>query len=130
MVTENTKKRILAIDDEPIISRVSLRVLRSEGFDVDIAGNGLVARDMAAKREYDIYLCDIRMPAMNGMGFYEYLRQEHPGFENRVVFVSGDTMSPEVKKFLNNKDNLFLSKPFTPDELKTVIRKAMKAKEG
>jgi CheY-like chemotaxis protein len=130
MVTENTKKRILAIDDEPIISRVSLRVLRSEGFDVDIAGNGLVARDMAAKREYDIYLCDIRMPAMNGMEFYEYLRQEHPGFENRVVFVSGDTMSPEVKKFLNNKDNLFLSKPFTPDELKTVIRKAMKAKEG
>jgi CheY-like chemotaxis protein len=83
---------------------------------------------MAGKNEYDLYLCDIRMPSMNGMEFYEYLRQAHPGLENRVIFVSGDTMSHEKKGFLSNKKNLFLSKPFTPEELKAVVRKAIKAR--
>lgn len=78
MEIKNNRKRILAIDDEPVISRVSLRVLKSDGFEVDIAGNGLVAKEMTGKTDYDLYLCDIRMPEMNGMEFYEYLRQVHP----------------------------------------------------
>jgi two-component system, NtrC family, sensor kinase len=126
MENENSKKRILAIDDEPIISRVSTRVLKADGFEVDVAGNGLVAKAMAAKVEYDLYLCDIRMPEMNGMEFYEYLRKAHPGCESRVIFVSGDTMNHEVKTFLSDKNNLFLMKPFTPEELRIVIKKALK----
>ena len=126
MENDIKKKRILAIDDGPIIIRVSVKVLIAEGFDVDVACNGLVAKDMAGKAEYDFYLSDIRTPAMNGMQFYEYLRQEQPGLENRVIFTTGDVMSPEVKTFLSKKNNLFLAKPFTPTELRTIIRKALK----
>ena len=53
MEIKNNRKRILAIDDEPVISRVSLRVLKSDGFEVDIAGNGLVAKEMTGKTDYD-----------------------------------------------------------------------------
>ena len=120
------KKRILAIDDEPTIIRVSVKVLAAEGFDVDVACNGLVAKDMAGMAEYDFFLSDIRTPAMNGMQFYEYLRQEQPGLENRVIFTTGDVMSPEVKNFLSKKSNLFLLKPFTPGELRAIIGKALK----
>ena len=142
MENDIKKKRILAIDDEPVIIRVSVKVLIAEGFDVDVACNGLVAKDMAGKAEYDFYLSDIRTPAMNGMQFYEYLRQEQPGLENRVIFTTGnegsdtgglgifttgDVMSPEVKTFLSKKNNLFLAKPFTPTELRTIIRKALNA---
>ena len=67
---------------------------------------------------------------MNGMEFYEYLRREHPGFETRVVFTTGDTMNHEVKTFLSNKDNLFLAKPYTPEELRTVIYTALKISGG
>jgi CheY-like chemotaxis protein len=129
MEIKNNRKRILAIDDEPVISRVSLRVLKSDGFEVDIAGNGLVAKEMTGKTDYDLYLCDIRMPEMNGMEFYEYLRQVHPGCETRVIFVSGDTMNNEVRTFLSGKKNLFLVKPFTPEELRTVIQKALKQRD-
>src|ERR1700690_992826 len=120
MKNENGKKIILAIEDEPVISREPVRVVKAEGFEVDLAGNGLVAKEMAGKVEYDLYLCDIRMPGMNGMEFYEYLRRVHPGCETRMIFVSGDTMNNEVRAFLGNKSNLFLVKPFTPDELRTV----------
>lgn len=129
MEIKNNRKRILAIDDEPVISRVSLRVLKSDGFEVDIAGNGLVAKEMTGKTDYDLYLCDIRMPEMNGMEFYEYLRQVHPGCETRVIFVSGDTMNNEVRTFLSGKRNLFLVKPFTPEELRAVIQKALKQRD-
>ncbi|MGA9695378.1 MAG: response regulator [Dehalococcoidales bacterium] len=129
MEIKNNRKRILAIDDEPVISRVSLRVLKSDGFEVDIAGNGLVAKEMTGKTDYDLYLCDIRMPEMNGMEFYEYLRQVHPGCETRVIFVSGDTMNNEVRTFLSGKKNLFLVKPFTPEELRAVIQKALKQRD-
>jgi CheY-like chemotaxis protein len=121
------KKRILAIDDEPIIIRVSEKILTAEGFDVDVACNGLEAMEMAVNAEYDYYLSDIRTPAMNGMQFYEYLRTAHPGKEDRVIFTTGDVMSPEVKTFLSKRTNLFLPKPFTPNELRAVIRKANKA---
>ena len=126
MENEMKKKRILAIDDEPIIIKVSEKVLKAEGFDVDVACNGQVAKDMAGKVEYDFFLSDIRTPAMNGMQFYEYLRQEQPGLENRVIFTTGDVMSPEVKNFLSKKNNFFLAKPFTPSELRTIIEKALK----
>jgi CheY-like chemotaxis protein len=129
MEIKNNRTRILAIDDEPVISRVSLRVLKSDGFEVDIAGNGLVAKEMTGKTDYDLYLCDIRMPEMNGMEFYEYLRQVHPGCETRVIFVSGDTMNNEVRTFLSGKKNLFLVKPFTPEELRAVIQKALKQRD-
>jgi CheY-like chemotaxis protein len=119
------KKKILAIDDEPIIIRISEKVLTGEGFEVDVACNGLVAKEMTGKTEYDFYLSDIRTPAMNGMQFYEYLRQEHPGQENKVIFTTGDVMSLDVKTFLSKRANLFLAKPFTPNDLRAVIRKAV-----
>jgi CheY-like chemotaxis protein len=124
MKNETKKKKILAIDDEPIIIRVSSKVLTAEGFEVEVACNGLVAKEMASKSEYDYYLSDIRTPAMNGMQFYEYLRQEQPGMEDRVIFTTGDVMSAEVKTFLSKRTNLFLPKPFTPSELRAIIKKA------
>jgi CheY-like chemotaxis protein len=121
----DTKHRILAIDDEPIIIRVSVRVLTGEGFDVEVAGNGQIAKDMCEKRDYDFYLSDIRTPSMNGMQFFEWLQKEKPGRAERVIFMTGDVMSPDVRNFLRKHNNLFLPKPFMPDELRAIMRKAV-----
>lgn len=126
MDNNGKKKRILVIEDEPVIRHVSVRILKADGFLVDTAENGFVAKEMASKFEYDLYVCDIRMPEIDGMEFYECLRQVHPGFESRIVFVSGDTMNHDVETFLRNKNNLFVVKPFTPDELRIVTGKALK----
>ena len=128
MENNNPKKKILAIDDEPVIRMVSVKILKAEGFDVDIACNGLVAKEMAGKTIYDLFLSDIRTPEMNGMQFYDYLSQEQPGQEDNVIFTTGDVLNVEVKNFLSNKNNLYLPKPFTPNELRAVIRKAMKTR--
>ena len=120
------EKWILVVEDEPSISQVCQRVLTSEGFKVEIAVNGIVAQDMIDKRKYDFLLIDIRTPAMNGKELYHSLNDKHPEMLDRVIFTSGDVLGGDTQGFLEKAARPFLPKPFTPDELRTVMRKALK----
>jgi DNA-binding NtrC family response regulator len=125
MTEDNTRhRRALVVEDEPVISRLCQRILIAEGFDVDTAMNGLIAKKMADDRSYDLCLSDIRTPDMNGIQLYEYLEQEHPELARRVIFTTGDVMSASIAQFLKETKRPFLPKPFTPDELKQAIRDA------
>jgi response regulator RpfG family c-di-GMP phosphodiesterase len=119
----NKKKRALVIEDEPTIGRVCRKTLAAIGFDVDIALNGLIAQDMADETVYDLYLSDIRTPAMNGIEFYHYLNKIHPELVSRMIFTTGDVLSDEIRAFLEEYKVRFLPKPFTPEELRKVIEK-------
>jgi len=125
MTQDNThRRRALVVEDEPVISRLCQRILIAEGFDVDIAMNGLIAKKMVDDKSYDLCVSDIRTPDMNGMQLYEYLEQEHPELARRVIFTTGDVMSGSIAQFLNENKRPFLPKPFTRDELKQAIRDA------
>lgn len=125
MTQDNThRRRALVVEDEPVISRLCQRILIAEGFDVDIAMNGLIAKKMANDKSYDLCVSDIRTPDMNGIQLYEYLEQEHPELARRVIFTTGDVMSGSIAQFLEETERPFLPKPFTRDELKQAIRDA------
>ena len=126
MTQDNTqRRRALVVEDEPVINRICRRMFMAEGFDVDIAMNGLIARKMVDDKSYDLYLLDIRTPGMDGIQLYQYLEQEHPELARRVIFTTGDVMSGYIVQFLEGTNRPFLPKPFTPDELKQVIRDAL-----
>lgn len=126
MTQDNTHRgRALVVEDEPVISQICRRMLMAEGFDVDIAMNGLIAKEMVDDKSYDLCLSDIRTPAMDGIQLYQYLEQEHPELARRVIFTTGDVMSSYITQFLEGAKRPFLPKPFTPDELKQVIRDAL-----
>ena len=125
MTQDNThRRRALVVEDEPVISWLCQRILIAEGFDVDIAMNGLIAKKMVDDKSYDLCVSDIRTPDMNGIQLYEYLEQEHPELARRVIFTTGDVMSGSIAQFLNENKRPFLPKPFTRDELKQAIRDA------
>ena len=119
-------KRILVVEDEPAISAICQRVLAGEGFEVDIAVNGRVAQDMLEAKQYDLCLIDIRTPEMNGEELYQWLKKKHPELTGGVIFTTGDVMGGDTQSFLEQGGRLFLPKPFTPDELKAVVREAVK----
>ena len=122
-------KRILIVEDEPAISDVCRRILTSEGFEVDIAVNGKVAQDMLAETRYDLCLFDIKLPTMNGKELYQWLQEKHPRLASRVIFTSGDVMGGDTQSFLEQAGRPFLPKPFTPAQLKAIIRDALKEVE-
>ena len=119
-------KRILIVEDEPAICELCRRVLTGEGFEVDIAANGKVAQDMLVRKDYDLCLIDIKLPVMNGKELYQWLQEKHPQQASRVVFTTGSAMGGDTQSFLEQTARPFLPKPFAPDELKGVVREALK----
>jgi len=119
-------KRILVVEDEPAICNICRRVLTSEGFEVDIAVNGKVAQDMLEGKQYSLCLVDIRTPEMNGKELYQWLQEKHPQLASRVIFTTGDVMRGDTQSFLEQAARPFLLKPFTPEELKAIIRETLK----
>jgi len=122
-------KKILVVEDEPSISSVFQRVLVSEGFEVEIAVNGKVAQGMIADNQYDLCLIDIRTPAMNGKELYQWLKEKYPQLASRVIFTTGDVMGSDTQSFLEQTARPFLPKPFTPDELKAIMRDTLRQLE-
>ncbi len=122
-------KRILVVEDEPAISQVCLRVLTGEGFEVDIASNGMVAQDMIERKQYDLCLVDVRTPKMNGKELYQCLVKKYPQLIRRLIFTTGDVMGSDTKDFLKQAGRPFLPKPFTLDELKAIVRETLKGIE-
>jgi CheY-like chemotaxis protein len=116
------RKKALVIEDEPVISSICKRTLTAEGFDVDIAVNGLVAKELIQDKTYDLFLSDIRTPKMNGIEFYRYLEQTQPELARRIIFTTGDVLSNNIEQFLKEVKSPYLAKPFDPDQLRKVIK--------
>lgn len=119
-------KRVLVVEDEPSICQVCLRILTSEGFEVDIAADGANAQDLLGAKDYDLCLIDIRTPVINGEQLYQWVNEKHPKLLNGVIFTTGDLISRDTKSFLEQAGRPFLAKPFTLDELKTMVRETFK----
>jgi two-component system cell cycle sensor histidine kinase/response regulator CckA len=117
------RSRILIIDDEPFV-RGSLQSLLSSDHDVETAGDGASALTMLVETRYDLILCDLMMPRMNGRDVYEQIAQRWPGLERRIVFVTGGAFLPALAKFLESVDNLKLRKPFTLENVLAIVRDA------
>jgi DNA-binding response OmpR family regulator len=122
-------KRILVVEDEPAISQVCQRILTRDGFEVDTAINGKVAQEMLGKGDYTLVLMDIRMPVMSGREFYQILESRYPQLVDRVIFATGDVIGGATKDFVEKSGRPVLPKPFTPDELKTMVRETLRQAE-
>ncbi len=120
------RRRILIADDEPAICQFCLRVLTEEAFEVDMASDGRAAQSMINKREYDLYLFDIKMPLMDGKELYKSLQKTHPKSAGSVVFITGSALGQDTASFIQSSGRQVLLKPFTTEELKTIIGKALK----
>ena len=118
-------KSVLVVEDEPGIAMICLRTLVAEGFQVDIAVNGEIGLDMWRKKNYDLCISDIRTPHMSGIELFQQLENEKPEAVKKFIFTTGDVLSANIKEFLEAKGRPYLPKPFTPEELRTIVRKAL-----
>jgi DNA-binding response OmpR family regulator len=114
--------RVLLLEDEPVIARILKRILAADGFEVDVAENGQVAKDkINARNRYDLFIFDIRTPVISGIQLYEYLEKEHPDLTDTVIFATGDYMNSTTRQFLDRVKRPFLPKPYTPAQVKSMI---------
>jgi CheY-like chemotaxis protein len=120
-----TGKAILVIDDEVATAKALVRLFRRDGHSVDTATDGHLALAQLQKRPYDLILCDLRMPKLDGPGLYRSLAQDQPQLLPRFIFVTGDTLSPVAKAFLEDSQAPYLVKPFHAEEVRRVVQHAL-----
>ena len=123
---DRATKRILVVEDDTSIGNMCRRVLTREGFEVDIALNASLARDVIEKNQYHVCLVDIRTPEMSGVELYRWLQEKHAQIANRVIFTTGSLIGEDTKAFIRQSGRPFLPKPFTPDELIDVIESSLR----
>ena len=115
------RRRILVVDDEPEIAATLAEMLQDAGHWVETAENGRQALDRLAAGAFDLILSDLRMPVMDGPALYGALRASHPALLGRIAFITGDTLSTQIKEFLAATGVPSIEKPFTTEAVRTLV---------
>ncbi len=115
-------KRILVVDDEPNMRHMLSVVLRGEGYEVSEAANGKEALAQVLEETYDMVLCDIKMPEMDGMTFLETLG-ERGGGATIIMMSAYGTIDTAIEAMKAGAYD-YISKPFKQDEILLTLRKA------
>ena len=120
---------ILLIDDEPSFVSALARLLRHDGSTVDTAADGHLALRHLHEHRYDVVLCDLRMPGLDGEEFYAMLSQHHAYLRKRVLFLTGDTLGADSQAFLEQCGCPWLHKPCTATAIREAMQQMLHAEE-
>jgi CheY-like chemotaxis protein len=113
---------ILLVDDNHEVREGLARVLRSSGYTVATAENGLEALAALEANRYRAIICDIMMPVMDGIRLYQLIEARHPDATRHVLFVSAWFDDPEVQSFLTRTGRPVLRKPFEISDFIKAVR--------
>jgi PAS domain S-box-containing protein len=116
---------ILVVEDEPTVAELIADVMGEEGYRVDVLLDSREALGQLEKKHYGLVICDLKMPNLDGPGLYRALLSRESPLQQKLLFVTGDTMSPRTLEFLKSSGLPYLAKPFLVDELKEAVRQAV-----
>lgn len=114
--------RVLVVEDEPALAVAVAEALTDAGFTVDRAGDGEEGLTRLTEARYDLIVCDLKMPRIDGMQFYRAMAAATPALARRVIFVTGDVAGTDAERFLEETGCRWLSKPFRLGDLLRAAR--------
>jgi two-component system, NtrC family, sensor kinase len=117
--------RILVVEDEPSVAQLIVDVLREEGHQVEAVLESQEGLARLSRAHYDLVVCDLRMPRLDGRAFHEALIRAGSPVQDRILFVTGDTLAPRTMQFLEKSKLPYLAKPFLVEELKLAVNRRL-----
>lgn len=122
----NDHKRLLLIDDDPNLILLVKDYLEFRGYQVITAENGQEALDVLQQDTPDMIICDVMMPQMDGYTFVEHVRKDPRTSWIPVLFLSAKGQSQDRVKGLNTGADVYMVKPFEPEELVAQVESSLK----
>ena len=113
------------VEDEPALAAAVSEALVDAGFAVDRAGDGEEGLTRLAQGTYDLIVCDLKMPRIDGMQFYRAMAAATPALARRVIFVTGAVAGTDAERFLEETGCRWLAKPFRLGDLLRAARDAL-----
>jgi signal transduction histidine kinase/ActR/RegA family two-component response regulator len=123
IASENGKSaHVLVVEDEPTVARLIADVLEDEGMHVEVLLDGREALERAARESFDLVICDMKMPGLDGQHFYKSLERSGNPLRERFLFVTGDIIAAQTREFLERNRLPHVAKPFRVEELTDKVR--------
>ncbi|MCA1993432.1 MAG: response regulator transcription factor [Coleofasciculus sp. S288] len=119
-------KRLLLIDDDPNLILLVKDYLEFRGYEVVTAENGREALDVLEQDLPDMIICDVMMPEMDGYALVEHVRQDPRTSWIPILFLSAKGQSQDRVKGLNTGADVYMVKPFEPEELVAQVESSLK----
>ncbi len=117
--------RVLVVDDEPLIGKSVSRMLSREHDVVSSTDPRQALAQLLGGERFDLVLCDVMMPGMNGVDFLRELERQRPGAGEVVVFITGGPFTAGAQDFLENSGHVHIQKPFEIDVLRDLLRQRL-----
>jgi signal transduction histidine kinase len=115
-------RRVLVVEEERALAEATGEGLTHAGFTVDIAGDGEEALARVRQAQYDVLICDLKMPRVSGTMLYRAIAVAAPTLARRVIFVTGDATAPDAERFLADSGCTWLVKPVRMADLVRAVR--------
>ncbi|HUO35911.1 MAG TPA: ATP-binding protein [Candidatus Acidoferrum sp.] len=123
----NSAGRVLVVEDEPTVAQLIVDVLGEEGYTTEAVLDSQEGLTMLSRREFDLVICDLRMPRLDGPAFYEALVRAGSPLQHAVLFITGDTLARRTQEFLEGRRLPYLAKPFLVEELKLAVNRLVES---
>jgi signal transduction histidine kinase len=121
-VPPSRRARVLVVDDEPMVALAVRRTLETL-HDVSVVNRAQDAIEMLrAGERFDVIFCDVMMPNVTGIDFFNEVSTLAPSEIDKIVFLTGGAFASQARQFLETIPNVQLNKPFTPDELRSLVK--------
>lgn len=117
---------VLVIDDEPFLGDAVRRALGEQHLVVCVTEAAEALARLQRGERYDVVLCDLMMPAMDGIEFHRRLAAELPEEAARVAFITGGAVTARVEAFFRRVPNLLLEKPLDLDGLRALVERRVR----
>jgi PAS domain S-box-containing protein len=114
--------RVMVVDDEPMVGSSLRRNLTKDHDVVALTSAREALALIDAGERYDVIFCDLMMPDMTGMDFYEALAKDHPSVLPSVIFFTGGAFTPRASAFLESVTNTRLEKPAEMEKIRGLLR--------
>jgi CheY-like chemotaxis protein len=122
--TEKTP-HVLVVEDEATVANLIADVLREEGMQVKVLPDGRRALEAVRLESYDLAICDLKMPGMDGQIFYRELVESRNPLYEHILFVTGDVVAQRTQEFLERHHLPHVAKPFRVEELSLAVRRML-----
>ena len=120
-------KRILIVDDSPSVRKLVEFTLKSKGFQVHAAEDGLAALELMSKEQFDAIILDINMPRMDGLKFLQEMRPDEAYASTPVIVLTTEGLEEDRDRAMELGATAYIVKPFKPTQLLTFIEKIFTA---
>lgn len=109
-------ERVLIVEDEQTVAQLIADMLADVGYSCEIQNDARRALISALSRDYDLVICDIKMPGLDGPHLYRALAEAGSALISRFLFVTGDVLGAVTKSFLQENRLPYIAKPFRVEE--------------